>query len=142
MCPIPCPNVLIFIMFLKYILLVSFIICTCILYTVKLYKEENIDDNVEVSSKRQTIVGSSCRFVMIFDICYVSLENDLLYYYYFFHFRPSVLWCRTNHYDIHAMLGQAPLLWCSALQTGYILGSCAPVHFTNIITTKVTRISI
>ena len=78
MCPIPCPNVLIFIMFLKYILLVSFTICTCILYTVKLYKEENIDDNVQVSSKTQTIVGSSCRFVMIFDICYVSLENDLL----------------------------------------------------------------
>ena len=30
--------------------------------------------------------------------------------YYFFHFRPGALRCRTNNYDIHAMLGQAPLL--------------------------------
>ena len=27
----------------------------------------------------------------------------------FFHFRPDVIWSITNNYDIHAMLGQAPL---------------------------------
>ena len=64
-------------------------------------------------------VGIGC-YVLYYIIIYhyyyyVSLENDLLYDYYFFHFRPSVPWCRTNNYDIHAMLGQAPLLHCSVL---------------------------
>ena len=33
----------------------------------------------------------------------------MMYLIIFFHFRPGVMWSITNNYDIHAMLGQAPL---------------------------------